>query len=390
MEIHDSIIFAIFIIYGSAALMATLALFTRQSLLVAYMILGAIIGPYGLKLVGNFSLIKQTGDVGIIFLLFLLGLNLPPKKLWDMLGETSWVTFISSLILAAISFLIMLPFGYSMKTCVVIAAAMMFSSTIIALKLLPTTVLHHRRTGEVVISILLLQDIIAIIVLILIHLFGLGHLNVSNVALTAVALPLLFLFAYVMQRFVLIKLFKRFGKVREYIFLVAIGWCLLMAVLAESMGLSGEIGAFMGGVAIAVHPISQYIAESLKPLRDFFLVLFFFSIGAHFNYLILPHIILPAMVLAIAMLILKPLVYRVLLRKMSETTSNAWEVGWRLGQISEFALLIVYLAENMNLIDHATSDMVQAAAIITFIVSSYLVVIRYQTPLSFSSKLRRE
>lgn len=390
MQIHDSIILAIFIIYGSAALMATLALFTRQSLLVAYMVLGAIVGPFGFKLVGNLALIKQTGDVGIIFLLFLLGLNLPPKKLWDMLGETSWVTFASSLVLAVISFVIMLPFGYSMTTCLVIAASMMFSSTIIALKLLPTTILHHRRTGEVVISILLLQDIIAIIVLILIHLFGMGHLSWASVGLTAVALPILFCFAYLMQRFVLIKLFKRFGKVREYIFLLAIGWCLLMAVLAELMGLSGEIGAFMAGVAIAVHPISQYIAESLKPLRDFFLVLFFFSIGAHFNYLMLPHIILPATILAVAMLVLKPIVYRYLLRSMSETSSSAWEVGWRLGQISEFALLIVYLAVNMGLINGMASDMVQAAAIITFIVSSYFVVIRYPTPMSFSSKLRRE
>ncbi len=386
----DTIIYIIFVIYTSAAVLATLALFTRQSLLVAYMLLGVILGPYGLKLVPTSKFITQTGHIGIIFLLFLLGLHLHPQKLWQMFRGTALVTLFSSIIFALIAFVAMRMFGFNTTESLVIGAAMMFSSTIIALKLLPTTTLHHRHTGEVVISVLLLQDIIAIVTLIIIQAFGIGGVSWKDLALTIVALPLLFGIAYTMQRFVLIRLIKRFDKVQEYIFLLSIGWCVGMAMLSEMMGLSGEIGAFIAGVALAVHPISQYIAESLKPLRDFFLILFFFSIGAHFNYRMMPHIAYPAITLAVLMMALKPIVYRVLFRFFSETTDTAWEVGVRLGQISEFALLIAYLAENMRLIGHMASYTIQFAAMLTFIFSSYWVVVRYPTPLAFSSDMRRD
>jgi len=387
-HVHDTLIFAIFTIYTSATVMATLALFTRQSLMVAYMLLGILIGPYGLKLIPHSELIIQTGNVGIIFLLFLLGLHLHPQKLWKMLRGTALVTLISALLLMVVSFLLLHFFQFTVAECMMISVAMMFSSTIISLKLLPTTTLHHRHTGEIVISILLLQDIIAIVVLIFIQLFGLGHITLTEIGITILALPILGGFAYIMQRFVLIPLMCRFDKIQEYIFLLSIGWCVSMAVLAEIMGLSGEIGAFIAGVALATHPISQYIAESLKTLRDFFLVLFFFAIGAQFNYSYLPQIIVPAVLLALLMLIAKPIIYSFLLRQLDTNRKTDWEIGFRLGQISEFALLIVYLAGSSGLIGSKASYTVQAATIITFIVSSYIVVFFYQTPLAVSSQLR--
>ena len=122
-----------------------------------------------------------------------------------------------------------------------------------------------------------------------------------------------------------------------YIFLLSIGWCLTMAVIAKGMGLSADIGAFIGGVALATNPISFYIAESLKPLRDFFLVIFFFSIGADFNFGYLPSIILPAIVLSVVVLGLKPPIFRFLLMPLKEDKSVSWEVAVRLSKASEFS-----------------------------------------------------
>ncbi|PIQ44008.1 MAG: sodium:proton antiporter [Gammaproteobacteria bacterium CG11_big_fil_rev_8_21_14_0_20_46_22] len=385
----DTVTFTLFLIFSGAAIISTAALFTRQSMLVAYIVLGALLGPFGFNILKKVEIVQQTGDIGIMFLLFLLGLNLHPQKLVQMFSKMTWVALASSVVFALIGFGLGVLFGYDVTTSWVIGLGMMFSSTIIGLKLLPTTVLHHQHTGEVMISVLLLQDIIAIMVLMILEMVSQGHVSFGRISLFIVALPLLLVFAFFMQRFVLIKLLAKFDRVHEYIFLLSVGWCLAMAILAEVLGLSANIGAFIAGVALAAHPISQYISENLKPLRDFFLIMFFFSIGAQFDSHYLPEILAPAILLAIVMLVVKPLVFRFLIHQVKETKPVAWEVGARLGQASEFTLLLAYLALSTGLISAQASCLIQAATLITFIVSSYVVVLRYPSPLAFSDKLRR-
>ncbi|MEA2094215.1 MAG: cation:proton antiporter, partial [Pseudomonadota bacterium] len=111
---EDSIIFSIFLIFTGAAVVAGIALFARQSLLVAYILLGGLAGPWGFKLVDDPSLIQQIGHIGIIFLLFLLGLNLHPWQLARMLREAIVVTVASSLAFAAVGALIAWGFGFSL------------------------------------------------------------------------------------------------------------------------------------------------------------------------------------------------------------------------------------------------------------------------------------
>jgi Kef-type K+ transport system membrane component KefB len=212
-------------------------------------------------------------------------------------------------------------------------------------------------------------------------------LDISKIILS---LPVLFGIAFLFEKFVLIRLFSRFDRIREYIFLLAIAWCLSMAELANFMGLSREVGAFIAGVSIAAGPIAFYIAESLRPIRDFFLVLFFFSIGANFDLHYFPIIIIPALILSILLLIIKPLTFRFLLARANEPKHVAWEIGSRLGQTSSFSLFIVYLALQSGLINTAASYLVQATTLITFIVSSYVVVLFYPTPIAISEKLRRD
>jgi len=390
MNQEQSILYIMFLIFTGTAILSTIALYTRQSLLVAYIVLGAVLGPWGLKLVKDSQLIQQTGDIGIIFLLFLLGLHLHPQDLLHSLRKMSWITLVSSFLFFIIGFAVSYFFHYTMTECLIVGITMMFSSTIIGLKLLPTTILHHQHTGELMISILLLQDIIAIAVLLFLQGMGDLHFSVKQVVLLAAAFPLLLLIAYVFQHFILAKLLMKFDKIHEYIFILSIGWCLCMAELAHLMGLSEEIGAFIAGVSLATHPISLYIAESLKPLRDFFLVMFFFTIGAGFNFGYLPDVIFPACILAGLMLIIKPVTFGWLLKHSGEPPSVSFEVGVRLAQISEFSLLVVFLALKTGLVSALTTYMIQAATMLTFIVSCYWVVLRYPTPLAASDTLRRD
>ncbi len=387
---HNHIIFSIFLIFCGAAFLATLALYTRQSLLVAYIILGVLIGPSGMSLITDPVILKDVGDIGIIFLLFLLGLNLQPQNLLKLLREATIITIVSSVIFGALGYGVALFADFSTVDALIIGAAMMFSSTIIGLKLLPTTVLHHQRTGEIVISILLLQDLIAILTLLLLHAANEGGLHLKELAKVAIALPSLIIFAFLVERFVLIKLIQRFSRIHEFMFLVAIGWCLGLGQLAESLKLSFEVGAFIAGISIAQSPVSRFIAESLRPIRDFFLILFFFSVGAKLNIAKLAELWQWALLLAGLMLVVKPVVFKQLLGKIAPSKPAAWEVGVRIGQISEFSLLVGYTAEKNNLITQSAYSLIQVSTIMTFIVSSYWIVNRYPTPIAASDKLRRD
>ena len=137
-----------------------------------------------------------------------------------------------------------------------------------------------------------------------------GGMEIADVAKLLVSLPALIGFAWIVERHVLIRLIRKFDKIQEYIFLMTIGWCLGMAELASLLGLSAEIGAFIAGVVLASSPIAMFIAESLKPLRDFFLVLFFFSMGAGFDLAVLDQVIVPAAVLATLLMIAMSAWYR--------------------------------------------------------------------------------
>ena len=293
------------------------------------------------------------------------------------------------LLFTLIVMLITMAFRFPWFDSLIVGLALMFSSTVISLKLIPTTTLHHKHIGEVLISILLFQDILAI--LLILFLYGstqtaiyleILFLLVKAVAFTAAS----FLFVY----YVLLKVFKRFDVIQDYIFLISLGWCLLGAAAAKQLGLSYEIGAFIAGISLGTSPIALVIAEGLKPVREFFLILFFFSIGAKFDFFITKQIVLPGLVLAGILLGIKPVVFSQAFKLAKEPARIAKELGLRLGQGSEFSLLVAYGAFAAGKIEATTSFLIQLTTIVTFIVSTYMVVFKYPTPIAISDKMRQD
>lgn len=387
---NDAVFHSFFLIFSGAALLASLALYGRQPLLVAYIALGALLGPSGMAAVPDVKLISDISHIGIIFLLFLLGLDMQPQSLLRVFKKVTLVTLVSSLIFAAAGYTIARLFAFGVLESLIIGAAMMFSSTIIGIKLLPITILHHRHTGELMVGMLLVQDFVAIFILLILLSGESGSVDPVQIGMAFVALPLVFLLCVGAVRYILLPLFMRFDRIGEYVFLLAIGWCMGVAALAEIAGLSREIGAFIAGITIATSPIAQYIALSLKPLRDFFLVLFFFSLGAQFDLGLLPELLAPALALGLCMLLLKPLVFHYLLEAQQERNALSWDLGFRLGQISEFSLLIAYVAHSAGLINNLASHLIQAAAILSFLVSSYIIVLYFPNPIAVKDHLRRD
>ena len=387
----SGIIESFFLIFTGAAILATAALYTRQPVLVAYIAVGCLLGPHGFKLVSDPRLLSEIAEFGIIFLLFLVGLDLPPNKLRNMAGKTLLTALGSTAVFFLVGFLLMLAFGFTVIEAIVTGIAMTFSSTIIGIKLLPTTVLHHRHIGEIVVSLLLIQDLLAITALLILAGYGDAQTSIlSDLATVLLALPLVSLVAFAGVRYFLLPLIKRFDAFHEYIFLLALGWCLGIASLASFAGLSLEIGAFIAGVSLATSPIAQYIAENLRPLRDFFLVLFFFSVGAELDIGLLMNVLLPTVLLAAALVVMKPAVFAFLLSKQGETKDTSWEIGFRLGQASEFSLLLSYVAVSAALLGTEAAHIIQGATVLTLVISSYLVIFRYPSPIALSARLRRD
>lgn len=375
----NSLILTVFIIFAGAATFSTLALYIRQSLLVAYMLFGVVFGPWGFKAITDLDLVNRTNEIGVVFFMFLLGLHLHPHSLLRMIGKTAWITLSSSIVFFVSGFLVGYWFHYSLAESLIIGSCMMFSSTIVSLKLLPTSDTHNHKTIDIMISVLLLQDLMAILVLIGITAASNGELSILELLSLIVSIPGILLFVFLVERYVLSRIFNKFNEVREYMLLVAIAWCLGIAVLAKTIGLSYEIGAFIAGISIAASPIALYISEQLQPIRDFFLVLFFFVIGASFNIQYINIILLPALALTGLFIVLKPVVFYFLLRHVDENKSAAREIGIRLGQLSEFSLLVVFLAFQNELIGYSVIHLIQAITMLLFILSSFSVVTLYPT-----------
>ena len=385
----DHILLQFVLIFAGAALFATLFLYLKQPIILAYILLGIVVGPKGLGLINDAAQIEQLAHIGIILLLFLIGLNFQPSKLVGLLGRVGIVTLATCFIFMLLGLVAAWAMGYPFIDSLVIGAALMFSSTIVSLKLIPTTKLHHHHIGEVMISVLLVQDVIAIVLIVLVTEGGMDDVKLS-VALLLLKLLALGVMSFVIVRFVITGLFLKFDVIKEHTFVMALGWGLFVAGAAEMLGLSFEMGAFIAGISLATVPIALVIAEELKPLRDFFLILFFFSIGAEFDLVVSKQLILPGLAIAALLMIAKPLIFNWGFRAIGEKPQHSAEMGVRLEQASEFSLLIAFSAMASGLIEERSSSLIQLVVVLTFIASTYWVVNGYPTPISYKSGQRKD
>lgn len=388
----DHIILQFVLIFAGAALFATLFLYLKQPIILAYIVLGIVVGPKGLGLINDAELIEHLSHIGIILLLFLIGLNFQPAKLVGLLGRVGIVTLATCLIFMLLILAATSALGYPFIDSLIIGAALMFSSTIVSLKLIPTTQLHHHHVGELMISVLLLQDVIAIVLILLVTEGGIGDMGdiTKSVVMLLLKLVGLSVMSFAIVKFVITKLFMKFDTIKEHTFIMALGWGLFVAGAAELLGLSYEMGAFIAGISLATVPIALVIAEELKPLRDFFLILFFFSIGAKFDLVVSQQLIVPGLIVTALLIVAKPLIFNLGFKAIGEKPQNSAELGVRLGQASEFSLLIAFSALASGLIEERSSYLIQLVVVLTFVVSTYWVVNTYPTPISYKRGQRKD
>lgn len=244
--------------------------------------------------------------------------------------------------------------------------------------------------GAICIGVLILQDLLAVGTLAFVRFLNLEQGTVQGYGLLLAKLLLLVILLFIFEYFVLRKVMFHIDRIHEALFVLGLAWCFGVATVSHQMGLFYETGAFFAGVVLARHKISFFISEKLKPLRDFFLVLFFFALGAKLDILIMPDIFIPAAIMAIFFIIFKPIVFKLSFMRVGESKAFSQEVGIRLGQLSEFSLLIAILAFNFGYITNRAAQFIQLVTILTFVFSSYIVILRYPTPIGMTEKLNRD
>jgi len=365
-------------------LLAWLTVVFRQPVIVAYFAAGLILAPALLRIEGEFvpTFVSISSRLGITLLLFMAGMVLHPDRILKFFRTALLMTAAGALITWMLVFAVLYVWGVEPLQSHICGLATMFSSTILVVKLLPTTTLHQRRMGALCIAILIAEDLLAVV---LITLLRVGQAFGPDQPAAVAALPLKAVFlivaAFLGERYVLRPMFRRADRYPEVLIILSLAWGLGAAAIAEKFGLSAEIGAFIGGVSLARNKVAYVIAEQLKPLRDFFLMFFFFTLGLKLDLTHIGTAWMPALALGVLIVTLRPVYGSFLLRLAGEERAFSRETGLRLGQASEFGLIVSAVAMETGFLSSPVAAIIQIAIIVSMVLSSYVVTARLPTPL---------
>ncbi|MDO8623290.1 MAG: cation:proton antiporter [archaeon] len=357
-----------------AFLLAYLLRALRQPIVIGYIIAGIVISPFFFQFGVSKEIIDIFSKFGIAFLLFIVGLHLNPRVIKEI-GTTSLLVGFGQIVLTfAATFLISTLIGFSATESIYIGIALSFSSTIIIMKLLSDENQLDSLYGKISIGVLIIQDLVAVGVLMFLSSMN-GGTSLSDLAFKSfVNGSLLFVLLLAFGFFVLPKLTHNIAKNPELLFLFSICWCFAVAALFSYLEFSIEVGALLAGVSLSFSPYVSEIISKIKPLRDFFLIIFFIILGLNINLSGIGSIILNAVIFSIIALILKPLILMVLMTVAGYTRRNNFLVGTTLGQISEFSLIILLLGISLGQINQELLSTMTLTAVLTIAISSYVII----------------
>jgi Kef-type K+ transport system membrane component KefB len=347
----------------------------KQPLIIGHIITGIIVGPalFDIAHSGD-GIIEVFAEFGIALLLFIIGLGLNPQVIKEV-GKAASLTGAGQVLfttLFGIGFATLL--GFNASEALYIAIALTFSSTIIVLKLLSDKKEQTRLYGKISIGFLLVQDVIATIALVVASTASSTGFTPSTIVELLIKGTLMLLALWLVSTKVLPHMNKIIAGSSEFLFLFAIGWGFGVATLFAEAGFSLEVGALAAGVALAPMVYSQEVGSRLRPLRDFFIVLFFISLGAGLNLSALGDVLPQALVLSSFVLIGNPLIVITIMGLLGYTKKTSFKAGLTVAQISEFSLVFILLARENNAISEEIVSLITVVALITIAASTYMII----------------
>ena len=359
------------------AVIGAIGIRLRQPLIVAFIVVGVLVGPSVLGWVSADDQVDLLAKLGIALLLFVVGLKLDLNIIRTM-GPVALATGLGQVIFTSlVGYFIAITLGMTPVTALYVAVALTFSSTIIIVKLLSDKREVDALHGRIAIGFLIVQDIV--VVLVMIGLTALGETS-DMASLGQEALEVLLkgglLIAAIalLMRYVLTPLLHQLARSPELLVLFAIAWAVALGATGAHLGFSKEVGAFLAGVSLASTPYREAIGARLVSLRDFLLLFFFIDLGAGLELATLGAQVVPAIILSLFVLIGNPLIVMTILGVMGYRKRTGFLAGLTVAQISEFSLILGALGLSLGHIDADTMGLITLVGLITISASTYMIL----------------
>src|SRR3989338_5101377 len=375
------IITEITLIVALAAFLSIIAHWLKQPTIIGYIAAGLLIGPLGFIELNNLEVVNSLAKIGIALLLFLVGLEINIKEIRSV-GKAAVYTGLGQVIFTfLIGFGLAKILGFSLVVAAYIAIALTFSSTIIIIKLLSDKRELDTLYARIVVGLLLIQDLIAILALIILP--GIvgdsqgneGGVNWINLGMILIKGGALFGATLFIGKKVLPKLFDFISNSQETLFVSSLAWGLGVAAIVASplIGFSIEIGGFLAGLALASSGYHYQISARIKPLRDFFIILFFVILGSKMTIGGTTELIKPAIILSLFVLIGNPLIMLFIMGALGYRAHTSFKASITVAQISEFSLILAFLGLELGHLEESHVALITIVGLITIVVSSYLI-----------------
>ncbi|MCS7092222.1 MAG: cation:proton antiporter [Patescibacteria group bacterium] len=378
-----------------AAAFGFIAKTIKQPLLVGYLIAGIVVGAFGI--INNTKDLKTLSQVGVTLLLFLLGLEMKLSEL-PTIGKPALVTGIGQIVFTSIiGYFLALILGFDKLPALYIAVALTFSSTIIMVKLLSEKKDLQSLYGRIAVGFLLVQDFVAILILLFLAGISNGNADLWTIFYTLVKAFFLFGLVWFLSKKIIPAIFEKYlTSSTELLFITSIAWALgFSSLVAGPLGFTLEVGGFLAGLALSNLPEHLQVATRAKPLRDFFLTIFFVVLGTELAMegefvSILPQ----ALIFSVFVLIGNPIIVLILLGIMGYKKRTSFMAGLTVAQISEFSLILMAIGLSLSHVAQADVSLVIVVAVITMTLSTYMIMssekiyLKLQNLLSFFERAK--
>lgn len=370
---HSSLFVEISTIIVLAALVSFIMRALRQPLIIGYIITGILAGPTFLNILHADGAFAGLSSMGISLLLFIIGLDLSVKVLARLGKTVVWTTFVQIGVITLLGAFVSYSMGFGRFESILVGLGLALSSTIIIVKLFNDKKETTRLYAQITIGVLLLQDVIATVAKITMSAKAGGDGSILDIVLLLARGVALTALLFLLSRYVVPRLTKMLESNKELLLLFALGWGLGFAVLFERVGFSIEIGALFAGVSLASLPYSSEMASRLKPLRDFFIVIFFITLGQALTPNKLVGVLGIALAFSVVVLFVKPLVVLMTLGAQGYTKRASFKSAISLSQVSEFSLVMIASALSIGLVSDRAATSITLTALLTFLISAYLI-----------------
>ncbi len=357
----------------TAGLVSMVAYKLRQPMIIAYIVTGILAGPSILGFTQSADVFQALSSIGLAFLLFIVGLNLNWRNIRDVGGVAMVGAVAQVIVTAAAGTGLAWLLRFDLVTSIFLGVSFAFSSTIVIVKLLSDKEDIERLYGRIAVGILLVQDLIAMVLLLLLSAYADGGsitlaLSVSLIKGLAVVIVL-----WLIAKFIIPHLFRYAASSQELLFLVALSWCFAVASALQLLGFGIEIGALMAGITLAGSGFQHEIETKIKPLRDFFLVLFFIVLGTHLAAGDVTSLLVPVLVFTLFVVVGNPLLFVLIMKVLGYHPRTSFLTGTTLAQVSEFSFILISAGVAMGLLEDRILSLTILVALLTIAFSSYLI-----------------